>query len=590
MRHDTGVDVERLPAMSRQALDQLFHISPAGEIPVGETRGTVLLGRGARVSKAAAGLVRLLAWKGKVFDADRGELRNRLTPFGVPAIRAKVYRGPSWFDDKECTVLDYSRTSVLAHRIRDEIREIAPGVHLGIVYWGQRKILNFVLRAPGSAGPPGPSGPPGRSAKRRTHQIAVTIRAVVPPDHVADVQELLTEANRKGAAGEFIPFAELAGVHFARLVLVPQGTDHAGAEIPASIVYMSEVDAPLDAHLADLARKAGAGLGKVFGHCEGYPAGSVSDRARIAWLRAHRVPSSAFYVNTVGRGLHQIRQEERLREAIEEFLDQHGPDLSGRSPADVRTAIQRYVTGREDLAWARSPAPPPDLRWRIRQAAHLVAVPLAALALLPVLVFVLPVWAVLVRWHEWRDVPSRERPGRDHVARLAACEDFAAQNPFTAVGLVKPGRFRLATLTGILFVVDYGVRHLFNRGNLAGVKTIHFARWLFLDDRRRVIFASNYDGSLESYMDDFIDKVAWGLNAVFSNGHGYPRTRWLLRDGAEDELAFKHYLRCRQLPTEVWYSAYDTLTTHNLDTNARIRAGLFAELGPAETQAWLALL
>ena len=75
----------------------------------------------------------------------------------------------------------------------------------------------------------------------------------------------------------------------------------------------------------------------------------------------------------------------------------------------------------------------------------------------------------------------------------------------------------------ILFGLDYATRHVFNRGNLAGVKTIHFARWVFLDGRRRMFFASNYDGSLESYMDDFIDKVAWGLNLVFSNGVGYPR-------------------------------------------------------------------
>ena len=81
------------------------------------------------------------------------------------------------------------------------------------------------------------------------------------------------------------------------------------------------------------------------------------------------------------------------------------------------------------------------------------------------------------------------------------------------------------------------------------MKTIHFARWVFLDDGRRVFFASNYDGSLESYMDDFIDKIAWGLNIVFSNGVGYPRTRWLVLDGARDELAFKDYLRLHQVPT-----------------------------------------
>jgi hypothetical protein len=578
MSHDTWVDVDQLLAMSRPELDRLFRTSTLGDIPQGEGRGTVLLARGVKVSKVAATLARVLAWQGKVFDSERDELRNRVSPFGVRAVRAKVYRGESWVDGGECTVLDYSRTSFFAHWIRDEIRQIGPGFYLGVVFWGRRRILNFSLRfVHREAGP-----------ADMAHQLAVTIRANVPIARVGEVREVLREANRNGADGVF-RFAEVKGIHFARLVLVPQGSDSAGTVMPASVVYMSEVDGPLQAHLADLVRRAGDGLERVFGCCDGYPVGNASDDIRIAWLRSHCIPSAAFYVNTVGRGRQQIRREARLREAIEEFLDQRGAALSGASPTRIRAAVQDYVTDREDLAWARSRPAAPALSWRIRQAAHFIGVPLAALVLLPFLVIALPVWAVLLRRHERRDVPSRKRPDREHVRELATYEDFVTQNPFTAVGAVKPGWFRRTTLTAILFVVDYGVRHFFKRGNLAGVKTIHFARWLFIDDKRRVIFASNYDGSLESYMDDFIDKVAWGLNAVFSNGMGYPRTRWLVRGGARDELAFKHYLRSQQLPTQVWYSAYDTLTTHHLETNARIRAGLFGRLSPAGTEAWLAL-
>ncbi|MFF4739425.1 hypothetical protein ACFY2W_26605 [Streptomyces sp. NPDC001262] len=421
------------------------------------------------------------------------------------------------------------------------------------------------------------------------YQTAVTVRAALPPDRVAEVRELLDGAGRKGTAGELFPFAGMPGVHFARVVLVPEGPGGAAADMPPSVVYMGEVDGPAEAHLTELARKARDGLDRVFGNCAGYPAAGSPETARIDWLRSHCLSCAAYYVNTVGRGRRQIEQEALLREAIEEFLDREGPALAGTDPAGIRAAVQEYVRGRPDLAWARTGPAPPPLGWRIRRAAHLVGVPLAALVLSPLLVIALPAGAVLLRLHERRDVPDRARPSRDHVHELARCEDFVAQNPFTAVGSVKAGPFRRITLTAVLFVVDYGVRHVFDRGNLAGVKTIHFARWLFIDGKQRMIFASNYDGSLESYMDDFIDKVAWGLNAVFSNGLGYPRVRWLVLDGARDEQAFKNYLRCHEVPTQVWYSAYDTSTTHNLDTNARIRAGLFGPLGPAETEAWLAL-
>ena len=138
---------------------------------------------------------------------------------------------------------------------------------------------------------------------------------------------------------------------------------------------------------------------------------------------------------------------------------------------------------------------------------------------------------------------------------------------------MKPGLFRRLTLRRRLFGLDYTTRHIFNRGNLSGVKTIHFARWVFLDEKRRMFFASNYDGSMESYMDDFIDKVAWGLNLVFSNGVGYPKTRWLVFGGARTSSLQGLSARA-QVPTHVWYSAYGNLTALNIAQNERIRKGL----------------
>jgi hypothetical protein len=154
------------------------------------------------------------------------------------------------------------------------------------------------------------------------------------------------------------------------------------------------------------------------------------------------------------------------------------------------------------------------------------------------------------------------------------------------VGFVKPGQFRLQTFRAVLWILSYASRHIYNHGNLAGITTIHFARWVFLDDRRRLIFASNYDGSIESYMDDFIDKVAYGLNAAFSNGVGYPKTKWLVTGGATDEQAFKNYLRTHQIPTQIWYSAYGDLSARNIADNAAIRAGLSATLNDAQAAAW----
>ena len=158
------------------------------------------------------------------------------------------------------------------------------------------------------------------------------------------------------------------------------------------------------------------------------------------------------------------------------------------------------------------------------------------------------------------------------------------------MGTLKPGLFRRSTITFILWLLDYTARHIYNRGRLTRVSTIHFARWVFLDQKQRLFFASNYDGSLDSYMDDFINKVAFGLNVVFSNGVGYPRSDWLVLGGAKNEQKFKYFIRRHELATEVWYTAHPGLTAADLERNTRIRQGLEASLSDEEAREWLALL
>jgi hypothetical protein len=130
-----AIDVPDLMTMSQQQLDDLFRASPAGDIPNGEAQGTAIIAPGTKLEATVATFIHIFAWQGKVFDAAAGELRNRILPMGLHAIIAKVYQGTSWFDGQGCIVLDYSKTSLVAHWIRDEIRLVGPGVYLGIVYF-----------------------------------------------------------------------------------------------------------------------------------------------------------------------------------------------------------------------------------------------------------------------------------------------------------------------------------------------------------------------------------------------------------------------------------------------------------------------
>ena len=139
-------DVPQLLKMSQKELDDLFKASEAGPIPEGQGDGTAIIAPGTAMSPHIAKIINLFSWQGKVFDAAKGQLKNRILPFGLNAIIAKVYKAPSWLDQKECIVLDYSDTSLVAHWIRDEIRLVQPKLYLGKVYWDKTRLIDFALQ------------------------------------------------------------------------------------------------------------------------------------------------------------------------------------------------------------------------------------------------------------------------------------------------------------------------------------------------------------------------------------------------------------------------------------------------------------
>ena len=136
-----------LPAMRSSQLDDLFAAAPAGSIPTGVGRGQALIATGTVAARPLVALVRMLAWRGKQFDAQGRTLRNIVSPFALNAIKAEVYLDASRLDGNPCIVLDYSKTSSVARWIRDEIREVSPGLYLGVVFVRSRRApLHFALR------------------------------------------------------------------------------------------------------------------------------------------------------------------------------------------------------------------------------------------------------------------------------------------------------------------------------------------------------------------------------------------------------------------------------------------------------------
>ena len=105
-------------------------------------------------------------------------------------------------------------------------------------------------------------------------------------------------------------------------------------------------------------------------------------------------------------------------------------------------------------------------------------------------------------------------------------------------------------------------------GSLSGLTTIHFARWVLLDGGRSILFESNYDGSWENYINDFVEFASRGMDAIWAGAVDFPR------GGSRDIEAFKAIIRRYQFPAQVFYSAYPYSTVRNNLYNLRLAEAL----------------
>jgi len=422
------------------------------------------------------------------------------------------------------------------------------------------------------------------------------VAASVNKKSASDLKALLATMNfapgQVNAANALVPFEKLENLHFARFVILDDQTlddirlyGLPRQEYPLYLAFLCDFDGGTEEFVADLAKVAGPGLRRVFSFCDGFG----KDTDLLQWIRDHDLPIATKYVNWPGRTVKQVREEATLREALGTYLRTQAGTQPRQTAEQMRALARTFVAA--EVAAGRlklTPVPPTPWSVKISDAIHFLGVGLLILlAGLPVGLLVV----LRIRSLEKTDPVFAPRPDPKYDQLLADQEDHEVTNQFTAMGSLKPGLARKWVMRYILLVIDWTARHIYTEGRLARVRTIHFARWVYLDGGKRVVFASNYDGSRESYMDDFINKTFFGLNVVFSNGIGYPTTRWLLSEGALDEQKFKYFLRRHQLPTDVWYNAHPSMTAVELERNGRIRRGLeAAALSEQAAREWVQLL
>jgi hypothetical protein len=479
-----------------------------------------------------------------------------------------------------------------------------------------------------------------------------TLIAPVLPHRRADLLQLLEQMAPDPGHNLVLPFAQLTGVHFGRVMIID-------ADTPTTDTLLSmetNFDGHWSAHLADILQTVGPGLEQLFSHCAGFT-GDVA-----AFIHEHRKKTAAFYQGHRHQSREQILQERVLQQEIRRFLDTNATSLAELTQRNIHERIQNHIKSQPQFAWAiqNRGLSALGLWWQENHAllgiyAGLALVFSAVATLMPYVpertgLTVLLVWLsgmvvalfamlttslrLLVRlfvafslglllskltgvwvtfgwaallavatagflqvgvigWWTRRLNRLEEKDARIPVViktglltKLQAVEDVTPQNQLTHVVRMKSGTFRLRSLKTVQSLIYLLAKVLYNKGNLGGIPTIHFARWVFIDNNQRLLFNSNYDGSWESYLGDFTDKAAQGLTAVWSHTVNFPQAKNLIGAGARDEQLFKIWARTHQIPTQVWYSAYPDVSVVNVNNNSRIRDGLFRPLTGNALARW----
>jgi hypothetical protein len=412
----------------------------------------------------------------------------------------------------------------------------------------------------------------------------LTVIAELDEDSLAVLHERLEAIGLHPEKNDVFLPAAVPNTHFMRFLIIERDGD-----LPPLLAWETNYDGDVTDYLTGAVQQP---LDRIFEFCTGYPTGARAD-TRVWWLLERSIRAAAFYTAYRGVPRSQVLNDRKVHDAIREAIDTLGnpAKLTGKSATQIQAQLRDYVRGKhQDLDISVSD----DQRWRWRLAKLGVLLFLAPLVAVLAVVAGLP-WYVTLRFKEERDKPdANDRPVHDDK-HLSDFEDQVRQNQLTHIVEIKQGWFRHATLSFVLFAIDIIARAWEVHGDLGGISSIHFARWLIIRDRwtmdgpkrHRLLFFSNYDGSWESYLGEFVDRAAFGLSGIWSNTVGFPRTRKLIRDGAEDEEAFKQWTRSHQIKTHAWWSGVSDSTVQNIRNDLWVRRNLDRRLDEEDAEAWL---
>ena len=407
--------------------------------------------------------------------------------------------------------------------------------------------------------------------------------AVIVPIRAGEEEHCRTvlEGINSGEPGTVrIDFARKNITHFTRLVIIEdrdRGTDR------KRIMFSAIFDGTPEEFFTDI-RDSTSDLDAIWGHCDGYTGKNnfvqfmmQNNNKTGTILRGHRY-------DTVKDIQKYLALRDELCRKFDAPLAEHKRLISELPQNSAMTVTMRKITKKIQIL--------------LRNA-------LITIMALPDLIGLLRFGGTLLEARKLLNDPVKlDRKYSDaSIDKSPPCREFLegdevvpmkendamppfldrdmVQNQMTVITTNDPKLLKLAEATQA-YVNALANLPFITRNS--SVPTIHFGRWMMIDNGKRMLFLSNYDGNWQTYIGDFVDKAATGLNAFWAGSIG-----WRNATTVDIEL-FKEGIRCHQTRASYFYCAYPHATVVNVSKARELYEAYHNNVDETTAQEWLKLL
>ena len=396
---------------------------------------------------------------------------------------------------------------------------------------------------------------------------ALTVIVKIRSGEEESLKSFLEDIGRHIRTNSSVRWPESRLVHFARWAILPD-PDRGGCRL----LFACNYDGELAAFLKELVAIA-PDLDQIWGRCEGY----TGQSNLLAFIQEHTYKPQAFFIAFRTATVQTIRNAIALREQMQNFLDLPAVAQWLDCPGIV-PFLDQLAQVPKVLPWWKAIG-----QWGMQVMAAVGAGVEAIADAIRKALIAIAIFFVKPLGQPTQPQTLGSYSGLDDKTQvLEAVEDRIVQNQMNIITDIQPSR--LLRLQLILLLIDLAAKYVFPPGELLDIRTIHFARWVIIDGGKRMLFISNYDGSWENYIGDFVDKGNFGLNAIWNNSVNFPP------GGAQDIVSFRKFVRDHQVPSQMFYCAYPQATIKNILRDRQVSQPLAADFNRETVAHWLELL